>query len=228
MSRILVLLFVIFSFPIQQYAQDLNNVDDRGRKQGKWRKTYTTGAIRYEGQFRDDHPYGAFKYYYESSALKALTLYSDDGIVARTKTYHENGKMLAQGKYIRQQKDSTWKYYSDVDGVLVAEENYSLGALNGQSIAFYPDSGEPTEIIEYKNGVKEGTFVKYFPDGNIMAEGKYINDLLQGSYSVYFSDGTIEVKGNYKDGRKTGNWLYFNEMGQPLSEDDYKQESGTE
>jgi len=129
---------------------------------------------------------------------------------------------LAKGKYINQKRDSTWNFYRDIDGNLIAKEDYRKGKLNGKSILYYLDSGKPAEIREYKQGVKEGTYLKYFPDGKTMTEGLYHNNQLHGDFTVYYNDETIEIKGQYENGRKSGNWEYFTENGEPITEEQYK------
>lgn len=225
MQNILLLLSLIIFLPSIAQSQELNQVDDMGRKQGKWRKTYLNGVIKYEGQFRNDKPYSEFRYYYENTHLKAITKFSDDGIIAHTKSYHENGQPMADGKYINQLRDSIWNFYSDLDGKLLAKDSYRKGKLDGKSILYYAESGKPVEIIEYKNGVKEGLYLKYFPEGEIMIEGSYKNDQLHGDYVVYYIDGSVEIKGRYENGIKWGNWDYYNEDGEELTEDQYKEEA---
>ncbi len=224
MRKFLLLIFFSILLSILSFSQALNQVDDQGWKQGKWRKSYVSGVIKYEGQFRNDRPYGEFRYYHENSQIKAITKFSDDGIIAYTESFHENGKPMAMGKYINQKRDSTWNFYSDIDGKIIAKEDYRKGKLNGKSILFYVDSGKPAEITEYKQGVKEGTYLKYFPDGKTMTEGLYHNDQLHGDFTVYYNDETIEIKGRYENGRKSGNWEYFTENGKPITEEQYKLE----
>lgn len=225
MRSIQILLALVFSFQIPSYSQEINQVDDMGRKQGQWLKTYVSGVTKYKGQFRNDQPYGEFTYYHESGEIKAFTQFSDDGIIAFTKLFNQNGKLLSEGKYINQLRDSTWNFYSDIDGVLIATENYKMGKLNGKSILYYAESGKEAEITEYKNDIKNGIYLKYFPNGKIMTEGFYKNGQFEGEYIVYFENGLIEIKGWYKNGLKAGNWEYFNETGEPISEEQYKKES---
>jgi len=45
------LTFVFYSVSVSQ-----NITDQQGLKQGKWKKNYNYGGIRYEGQFKDDKP----------------------------------------------------------------------------------------------------------------------------------------------------------------------------
>lgn len=225
MRKTLILFLSLFIIsPVSLISQELNQTDDMGRKQGKWRKTYLSGVVKYEGQFRNDRPYGEFKYYYPDAKLQAVSKFSNDGIIARTITYHENGLPMAEGKYINQQRDSTWNMYSDVDGSLVMKENYKKGKLDGESILYYPGKEQVAEITHYKEGLKEGPYIKYFPDGKIMTKGNYKNDKLDGDFSVYYDNGNTEIKGKYKNGIQVGNWQYFDEEGNALSEEAYKKQ----
>lgn len=222
MTKIKLLVGLLILSPFFIVAQSINQTDGNGLKQGKWTKTYANGVPRYEGQFKKDKPYGEFKNYYMSGVLKAVTNYSKDGIIAYTKTFHENSNPLAEGKYINHLKDSIWNYFSDVNGELISKETYKNGKLNGESLTFYPESGKVTESIEFKNDLKDGDFRKYFPDGSIMTEGKYKNDQLVGDFILYFPNGKIQLKGKYKNGRQIGNWLYFDEEGNQLNEEDFR------
>jgi len=205
-------------------AQSFNQLDANGNKQGKWIKSFANGVPRYEGQFKNDKPYGEFKHYYFSGVLKATTKYSPDGIVARTKTFHENSQPMAEGKYINQKKDSVWRYFSDVDGKLISDETYKKGELQGISTIYYPENGKVAKSIEYKDGLKNGELRKYFPEGGIMTEGTYLNDQLDSDFTLFFPNGKVQLKGQYKNGRQVGNWIYFDENGMEITEDDFKAE----
>lgn len=222
MRKHLLTLIIACWLPALLLSQTLNQLDDRGMKQGKWVKTFPNGMTRYTGQFRDDHPTGEFRYFYESGQLQAVTVFSDDGLVGHTHTYHENGQPMADGKYLRQQRDSTWNFYSDIDGQLIATENYKAGKRHGLSIVYFPESGKPSEETTYKNGLKEGPYRKYFPGGELMISGLFKNNLPEGEYRVFFENGKPEVIGQYKNGVMTGEWKYFNEQGEPITGEEYR------
>lgn len=219
-----VFLSLLFLAPLLSAAQSINMSDGNGQKQGKWTKSYANGIPRYEGQFKNDKPYGEFKHYYISGVLKAITNYSSDGVIARTKTYHENSYPMAEGKFIMQLKDSVWRYFSDVDGELISDETYKKGKLDGISNIYYPESGKIAESIEYTDNLKNGELRKYFPEGNIMTEGTYVNNQLEGVFILYFPNGKIQLEGKYKNGRQIGNWTYFDEDGNQVSESEFKKQ----
>jgi len=220
-----ILFFIALLFSIAALSQSINQVDDLGQKQGKWIKTYQNGNTRYEGQFRNDKPYGTFTFYYEAGAVKAVNRFSDDGLIAEAQTFHPNGKLMAEGNYLNQKKHGLWKYYSDLDEKLVAQEKYSKGELDGESINYYPETGNSLEIVFYTKGELDGPYKKYFPDGQtLMTEGFYKNGLLEGEFLSYHPDGKIQTRGQYTKGIQTGKWEYFDEDGNLLTEEQFKSE----
>ena len=74
-----------------QTDTQLNKTDLQGRKQGHWIKKYPDETIMYEGNFKDDHPVGEFKRYFENQTLKSVLIYSEDGRNAKATIYHQNG-----------------------------------------------------------------------------------------------------------------------------------------
>jgi antitoxin component YwqK of YwqJK toxin-antitoxin module len=211
MKKLLLMLF--FSMALLSLTMAQNRTDTRGLRQGKWVGTYSNGAVRYRGQFRDGKPYGTFSYYYPAGTLKATMIYSDNGRTAHIKSFQMNGKLMAEGKFINHKKDSTWLYFSDVDGKLVLEENYKDGVKQGVTIVFYPSSGRPSELTDYKNGRKNGRWIKYFPDGKVSTSASYVNDTLQGAFRAYGIDGKLLLQGQYKNAIQEGVWMTYDSLG---------------
>ncbi len=210
-------------------AQTINQTNEFGKKEGKFVKRFDNNKIKYEGQFRNDIPYGKFLHYFNTGDIKAEVVFDDDGIIAYSNTYYKNGKKMAVGKFIQKQKDSVWVYYLNESGnPLISMESYVKGVLDGESITYYPDSGEPAEIITYVNGKKDGKLIKYFPDGVLMTESYYKNGMPHGDFLHYHPDGKIQIRGKYYEGVQAGNWDYFNEKGDPVSEEDFSKQEEIE
>ena len=105
-------------------AQDFNQTDDKGRRQGTWRDYYSNGQLRYEGEFKNDKCKGTFRYYDEQGNLKATNEFDKSGERALNKTYAPNGRVVATGYYLNQKKDGEWKYYDAQSGQLrLVEDN---------------------------------------------------------------------------------------------------------
>jgi antitoxin component YwqK of YwqJK toxin-antitoxin module len=213
----LILLFTGLS--ASAFAQE-NKTDEKG-KQGHWVKKDDQNRLIYEGQFKDDKPYGEFKYYYETGTVKFITRFSDNGTVARTKMYYENGTMMATGKFVNEKKDSTWKYFSETDGMLIREENMSMGKKNGISKVFNFDSTIARQET-YKMDVLNGPVKEWFQMGRLKMEGNYLDGKMEGKAIYYFPEGTVCASGNFKKGLKDGIWTYSTANGKKGSQEVYK------
>jgi antitoxin component YwqK of YwqJK toxin-antitoxin module len=145
---LLISIILICNLPMQAQDEMLNQVDNRGQKMGQWQGYYEDGKVRYTGQFRNDRPYGTFNYYYPSGKLRATNTFSVNGRVAHNKTFFEDGKIMAQGKYVAQKKDSTWCYYSDISGTLISEEEYTNDLLHGSLRNYFPENGQLSETCQ--------------------------------------------------------------------------------
>jgi antitoxin component YwqK of YwqJK toxin-antitoxin module len=193
-----------------QSQTDINISDSKGMKQGHWIKKYPNGSVLYDGVFKDDHPVGEFKRFNENNTLKSVLIYSNDGKEATATVYHPNGYVSSKGKYINQQKEGKWQFFSSyTEGYLICEEIYLKNLKNGLSLKFYPDS-TVAERINYINDVKQGEWIQYYPNGAVCLKSKYLNDNINGSYEVWFENGTIEISGQYKNNFRDGIWQIFN------------------
>jgi antitoxin component YwqK of YwqJK toxin-antitoxin module len=192
---------------------DLNKTDQKGLKQGKWVKKYPNQVVMYEGFFKDDHPVGEFKRYYEDNTLRSLLIYSNDGIEAEATIYHPNGYISSKGKYINQMKEGKWQFFSpENNGYLICEEYYSGNVRNGLSLKYYQDS-TIAEKVNYVRGVKNGEWVQYFENGRMWIRSSYLNGKLDGKFEVWFENGTKSFSGQYKNDSRDGTWIIYNRDG---------------
>jgi len=224
-----ILIIVLLANVLTMNAQQVNQVNAKGEKEGVWIKYFDNGKIKYEGQFHMDRPTGTFTYYFKKGDVKATSVFSDDGVISRTTTYYEGGKLMAEGKYVNQQKDSVWNYYlNEESNPLVSSETYRNGVLNGESITYYPDSGKPAEILILVDGKKNGKLLKYFPDGQLMTESYYKDGMPDGNFTHYHPDGKVQIQGRYYNGRQAGEWKYFDENGKPVDKDEFMKQDEVE
>lgn len=209
----LTLFFIIVFAPAIILAQtDIKNnyTDSLGRKQGYWKK-YSNDTLKYEGQFKDDIPYGEFKYYYYNGKVKANTVYSENGKVAKTKMYQPDEKLNGEGSYYDKKKDGHWIYYG-LNGRKISDEYYSKGIKTGEW-KYYYDDGKINRIENYKNNVKDGPFMEFYPDSVIKAKGNYANDKLNGTVQYYGLKGNVVLTGKYINDFKESEWMFFNDLG---------------
>ncbi len=195
--------------------------DSNGKKQGYWRKKDDkTNKLIYEGLFKDDKPQGIFKYYYPHDSIKAIMNFKLDGKIAYSTLFHPNGKKMAYGKYIGEEKDSVWVYY-DEKGVLISKETFLKGKKDGIEYVYFPD-GIVSEERNYKMGKMNGAYKLYYDKTLIKSEGNYINGELDGKNSFYFPNGITAAVGYYKVGMKVGPWIYRDKTGKIKEKELYK------
>ncbi|MDQ3101147.1 MAG: hypothetical protein M3R08_07155, partial [Bacteroidota bacterium] len=85
--------FLITQVLVAQPPSELNGSDAQGRKQGAWAKTWSNDTLRYEGQFKDDLPFGEFKHYDEEGRLTTTQIYLSDGMSSLAKHFHSDGSL---------------------------------------------------------------------------------------------------------------------------------------
>lgn len=214
------LLIVLFLIPFMGYTQEApNKTDAAGKKQGAWIKLDGNKKKLYEGNFVNDVPVGKFTYYYDNGLPYSIIIWSNNGKVGRTKLYEGSGKLVAEGKYIDQKKDSVWIFYNE-SGKVLSEETYKLGKKNGVFKVYY-SNGQIAEEKPWVNGLANGPHKKYFESGQLKYSGQYINDKVEGKVTFYHVDGKINATGIYKNDLKDGEWKYYKEDGKLQKTDKY-------
>ncbi len=203
------LLFLGEGLGMRAHAQTKNQTDDKGLKQGYWEKMdVETKKIYYKGTFKDNKPQGIFYYYYKGTdSLHTKTDFRQDGKIAYVTMYHlTTGKIQAKGKYVNEEKDSTWHFY-DEKGKLLSTESYLNGKKNGISKVFYAD-GSLSEEKNFKNNLPDGAFKQLYEDKKVKAEGTYVAGEYNGKCSWLYPNGVAAAQGVYDKGTKKGLWLY--------------------
>jgi antitoxin component YwqK of YwqJK toxin-antitoxin module len=206
-----------------QNTKVVNQTDGLGRKTGTWEGRYPDGQLRYTGQFKQGKPTGEFKYFFESGKLRATNTFDNTGLRAYHRSWAENGILVAEGIFFNQMKDSTWRFYSDLDGSLVSEDDFLNNMQHGTSKTYYPASEQVAEIATWQNGKKNGPWKKFFPHGSIMAEGSYTDDQPDGQIVFYHPNGKTHIRGSYHQGLKTGRWETYDENGNLIGNEEYKE-----
>ncbi len=190
----------------------MNRTDAQGRKQGPWVRTWAgSKQARYEGQFKDDKPVGSFVYYSTDGKMESRVDHYPGSNAAHGRHYHPNGKLMAEGRYLGQDKDSTWNYF-DTAGGLRSTEHWKAGKLHGAMTTYFPD-GNVAENRQFANGVAEGKAEQFHPNGKPRYQANYVKGEPQGQETYFFPTGNKEIQGKYVNGNRDGAWQYFNDDG---------------
>ena len=214
---------LIFAFVTACFSIPAQTVDEKGKKQGYWKKKdEKTGKTVYEGEFKDDQPTGLFKYYYPNDSVRAVVTFRSGGPASYAKLFHPaTGKRMAEGKYVGQEiKDSIWTYY-DESGKLLSKEAWVKGKKEGISYVYLPD-GAVSEEKTFRNGVEEGGFKQYFEAGKLKSHGAYKAGKLDGRVAYLYPNGVEAAAGFYREGKKSGPWIYRDKEGKVTEKELYK------
>jgi len=210
----------IFTISAQE---EMNKVNERGERVGVWKKLYDNGRIRYQGQFESGKEVGVFNYYSMVSSEHPIMIktFSKENNIATVEFYSESGVIESKGKMNGKNRFGQWFYYHSNGEIVISEENYENGLLNGESKTFYR-SGVITEILQYKNGKLHGEIKRFADNGVLIDDLNYNNGKLNGLAKYYDLEGELIYTGQYENDKKIGKWEYF-ENGKPVSPTKFKQ-----
>ncbi len=171
-------------------------------------KKYPNGNLMYKGYFKDNMPVGEFLRYYPTGKIKVKMHYYSEFVMVSL--YNEKSLLIAEGRYVEKQKDSTWTYYKD--NKLVGKEEYTSGLLDGEVKKFF-SNGNIAEIQEYKEGMKDGQWKRYYREGKLMCSCKYIKGKLNGLFFAYTPLGVRDIEGTFRNNVREGIWNYYDKNG---------------
>lgn len=210
MKSIVVFVF-IFCFSVGTlFAQQINQKDVRGMRQGLWKKYYPNSQqLRYTGTFVDDKEVGTFTFYCETCGEQPFCVKEfSPNAPTQVRYYTKSGDLVSKGAMSGKQRNGLWLIFHENSQKVMTREFYVAGKLHGEITTYYL-SGEIIETTTYLNGVKQGKSSYYAPDGVKLKELSYKNDLLDGPAAYYSHTGKLTMKGDYKNGIHHGVWNYY-------------------
>ncbi|SDS36667.1 toxin-antitoxin system YwqK family antitoxin [Winogradskyella sediminis] len=108
-------------------------------------------------------------------------------------------------------------YYVVGDKMSKWEEfEFKDGLLNGDYIVFHPN-GEMFSYTKYSNGKKNGDELMYYPNGVLNSKKTYKNDVLVGNKYSYFDSGKVQSESKVVDGESVET-LHYNLLGNIVSQ----------
>ncbi|MDE1193030.1 MAG: hypothetical protein PW786_12930 [Arachidicoccus sp.] len=139
---------------------------------------------------------------YVSADGEEMNFFYRDGALQLKSHYHNNKK---NGKWIYYAPDSTIlkieKYKNDslIDFPLIGDTSVRVH-MNGWLRIYNDDNTALISESYYKKGMKDGTSIDYYEDGNIKKISFYKNGILNGKQILLSNDGQVESQIFYKNG----------------------------
>jgi len=120
-------------------------------------------------------------------------------------------------------RQNHWKIYNDTrhlpgyaDNAVVEEGDYKDNMKQGVWISYFP-SGAIKSKITFKDNRPEGYTISYFEDGKTQEEGTWSNNRWVGAYKLYYPNGQVQHDFSFNDnGKRTGQQTYNWPNGKPM------------
>ena len=208
------------------------------------------GAYRYydaldnlldDGTCRLGQEEGIFKFYEPTGELRTELFYEEGQRQGLGRKYYLSGKLRTEDILLNDEQQGISTYYAP-DGVTQLYEifyvqdmaaAYSVRQANGQMsdftlignqpltlTAYYPN-GKVGAVINYNNGLLNGTLSVYYPNGQAAITKTFLNDLLNGKVCYYYPNGQLWKQLEHKDGRQHGIAQSYYDNGQMQFEATY-------
>lgn len=234
----------------------INRKDENGIKQGRWLDFYPNGNKKTEYNYFNGKLHGIYREYdingkilsekryvngevyvpreedeiklkaeikksyfpdgklqYEGAFIDNIPVgihkeYNQDGKLITAKEYTGDGELLGEGLFDEKgQRTGFWKLYDQYFNYYFGEGNYVNGLKDGKWIFYYPDG--KTELEGYYNsGKPDREWLWLFPNGLKKREEVYLDGKREGPYVEYDSLENVILKGTYFDDARVGEWVY--------------------
>ncbi len=213
------LIFFFLKVSLLQAQTGLNQLDEKGKKNGVWKGLYEESKRpRYEGTFSHGKEVGVFKFFDDTKAgtVIATREFNPNDNSAYTIFYDQDKNKVSEGKVVNKIFEGQWKYYHHASKNVMTIENYKNGKLEGLRTVYFTN-GKIAEEASYKNNLKVGVYKKYAENGNVLEESNYRNGIYNGLAIFRDSEGNLVSKGEFVNGKKKGIWEFF-EKGKKVKE----------
>lgn len=158
----------------------------------------------------------------KSSSEEYTDIYSyKDGELDGLNVVYYKNNIKEIGHWKAGKQNGLFQMYTE-DGVLIDSGTFKNGERDGLTEQFYNDTGKLRVSANYKNGVLEGEFKAYYPNGNLQGEVNYINGEMNGEFKEYHENKKIRLSGSYKNSLQEGEWKSYLEDGTLESLINYK------
>ncbi len=133
----------------------------------------------------------------------------------------ENGKLVESTETdLRTGNSVQTKYFPS--GKKFTETKIAGNKIVAQQF-FHEENGAVSEIRPFDSqGFMNGKFQKFYPNGVLFKEGKYVNNELTGEFRTYYADGKLKESVEMEHDIENGAFTEFHENGQRAVDGTYR------
>jgi len=183
-----------------------------GKPDGYWKTYHENGFIKSEGN-RKDFKLDSIWNFYSDSGQVVLKITYLDGKKNGVRTTFQTDEIIEENFVNDIKQGFTITYYPD--GKLWKKVNFIDGLEEGTGKEFANNDGRVIKLTTYRKGfvtdieyinridkvnMKQGKWIEFYDEGNIMWEGEYKNDLKNGYFKTYSKEGNLISTQKFIDG----------------------------
>jgi len=176
-----------------------------GQPEGYWKAYYDTGVIRSEGNRLRHQLDSVWRFYDPKGRLMQEITYSEDERNGPMRRFAADGGLLSEEHFLNDKREGEAHYYHD-DGSLHKLIPFKDGVEDGKGYE-YADDGRIITIFHYgagmlrrreeinrtdANGLRQGTWKEFHPNGRLHSEGNYVDDRRNGIFKIYDREGNLK------------------------------------
>lgn len=207
--------YQIFKYPNGSVSSE--GMFKNGKPEGFWKTYYVTGIKRSEGRYTNFKLDSIWIFYDQAGDTIEKISYLFD---RKNGYYYKYKKDISAGSYIWSKelyaggrKEGTGYFYFP-DGKIQQTISYNAGKREGLSKEYDKD-GNVITLMEYSNdflvsrvkinridpnGLKQGQWMEFYPNGSKKSEKTYRDDQLHGYYKEYDARGVLVLTMLYDNG----------------------------
>ncbi|WP_306642247.1 tetratricopeptide repeat protein [Sanyastnella coralliicola] len=203
-----------------------------GDVHGPWKKYHFNGQLSQEGTYVLGDRTGVWKNYHSNGKVSDKDIYLNGVQIDRTVSYYDNGKKSTDIELFEGEYHGVAKYYA-YDGTLQMVRKYYNG--NFYAVGSADANGNGTDFVDVENetgdfetkfangktsrvyavnqGLFQGPYIKYFPNGQLQEEQVYLDDERDGQFKKYYPSGKLKYACDYTKGVRDGKEVWYYENG---------------
>lgn len=140
-----------------------------------------------------------------------------DGIKKKVLFSYENSKIDGYGEYKNDKTIGKWVFFKSNGSINSIGSFNEKGERDGSWI-WYDKNGNILETVSYKDGKLDGEYFLYFENGKVKTHGFYKEGKLNGLYEKYSEKGALLERYTNIDDNIDGEFLSFYSIGQEYIE----------
>ena len=196
---------------------------------------YDNGMIKEKGTYLNNNKIGTWRAYNSKGQVLQVQSYVDGeltetktpGVVKQYATYHDNGRVKAEGVMNNGERDGEWKIYN-LQGELEKIAYFDFGELVieretdiSKDIVDYHDNGRVKAEGKTFHGYRDGKWKFYDSNGKLLKTAYYLmgeiakeeKPYVAKEFLTYHDNGRVKEQGQTSENKRDGEWKIFDSKG---------------